>query len=363
MMSATYQAVQGQSVWTGESLENDPTWRVQITEEQQAELKASLALVKKKGLGLRDLSRESFPLGVTTQALAQQIVDSVKHGRGFIVLRGFPVQGQSDDDIRLMYLGLSQYLGTCISQDPQSVLIADVKEKGIDKTPLTRAYGSKHPTRLHVDLGDVVGLLGVRQAPIGALSTIASSTAVYNEFVRQHPEWLPLACEGFHWDRFAEQKEWEEPYSPTKIPVFSFADNGQLSVRYNRSWINAGALRRDIPFTEQEQAVLDFFDATARSLALTVRVHPGDLYFANNYMVLHGRDQYEESADTPFEHRRLFLRVWFNIPQIRRFSDEAIVRFGLSSHGNIGWTSRELTEGKNLTPGHQRVRLESTEYA
>jgi hypothetical protein len=348
-----------QSAWNGADMQNDRSWELHLSDSERGELENALAAVKAQSLTLARLSRSNFPLGPATQRLATHIINALKGGHGFTVIRGFPVKGHTDDDIRLMYFGLAQHMGTCVSQDPECALVADVKEKGINKDPLTRAYGSKHPTRLHVDLADVVGLLGVRQAPTGALSLLASSTAIYNEFVKQHPEWMPTAFEGFYWDRFGEHKEWEEPTSPTKIPLFSLAD-GQLSTRYNRSWINAAAVRRNVPFNDVEQAILDFFDDTARKLSLPIKMQPGDVYFANNYTVLHGRDSYEETADAPLEHKRLFLRVWFNIPEVRSFADEATIRFGLSNHGNIGWTSRELSEGKNLVAGHQRIRLEPT---
>lgn len=346
------------SVWSGPEIQHDTSWAVEIDDSQRAELLAGLMRVKTDGLTLNEVRPSHFPAGPGLQRLAGQIRQAVTSGRGFVLVKGFPVAGHTDDDIRLMYLGFCRHLGTCVSQDVNCSMVADVKEKGLGTDKLTRAYGSKHGTRLHVDLADVVGLLGVRQANNGALSTLASSSMVYNEFVRQHPEWLEDAYEGFYWDRYGEHKEWEEPVSPRKIPLFSFSSEGHLSTRYNRNWITAASVRRKQPFTDREAAILDFFDAMARKHALPVRMRPGDVYFASNYTVLHGREAYEENDNTPPDQRRLFLRVWVNIPDIRRFADESLVRYGLTSHGNIGWTSGELAEGKHLVPGQQRLRLE-----
>ncbi len=287
----------------------------------------------------------------------------MKDGRGIALVRGFPIGDHTDEEVRMMYWGMSQHMGTCVSQDPNCALIADVKEKGLGDNTVARAYGNKHGTLCHVDLADTVGLLGVRQASQGARSTLASSLTIYNEFVKQHPEWLPAAFEGFFWDRYGEQKQWEGELSPSKVPLFSFSKEGQLSVRYNRNWITRASTRRGIPFTEEETAILDFFDQMGREHGLPVTMGPGDVYFANNYVALHGRESYEEDDQTPPDQRRLFLRVWINVPKLRTFADERLIRFGLSSHGNIGFTSQEIREGKNLIPHYQRVRVEEEAVA
>jgi hypothetical protein len=69
--------------------------------------------------------------------------------------------------------------------------------------------------------------------------------------------------------------------------------------------------------------------------------------------VLHGRAAYEEETED-FGEKRHLLRVWLNMPGFRAFADEATVRYGLSSHGNIGWTGAELLARKHLEPGHRR---------
>jgi hypothetical protein len=356
-MTTPGQTIHDATAWTGDDVRNDASWQFTMDDAQRADLRAALASVKKTGLSLPQVRREDFPIGPGLRALADGVVNQLKDGRGMALVRGFPVDNLDDEDVRLMYWGWSQYMGTCVSQDPNCALIADVKEKGLGQDKLTRAYGNKHGTRNHVDLADVVGLLGVRQAPMGALSTLASSVTIYNEFVRQHPEWLPAAYEGFYWDRYGEQKQWEQPTSPSKVPLFSIA-RGQLSTRYNRNWITAASVRRGVPFTDQEAAMLDFFDEMGRKHGLALKMSPGDVYFANNYVVLHGRESYEETDNTPLDQKRLFLRVWFNVDGIRAFADESLVRFGLTSHGNVGFTSSEVLHGRNLIPNYQRMRVE-----
>ena len=90
---------------------------------------------------------------------------------------------------------------------------------------------------------------------------------------------------------------------------------------------------------------------------LSVRMGAGDVYFANNFTVLHGREAYEEEPDWQVAERRLFLRLWLNIPQFRPFADEAAMRFSVIGHGNLGWTAQELAAGCHLRPDSKRRYL------
>ena len=354
-MTLKRQPVRDASAWTPADLERDRSWDVTLDKDEQQELRQGLAALKARNAEIGRMQAGDFPVGRRLKALAEKIGTACRDGRGFIVLRGFPIDGLSADDIRLAYWGLSLQLGTCVSQDKHAALVADVMDKGQVKTPLTRAYGSKKESKLHVDLADIVGLLCVRQAVSAPPSVLASSMTVYNAFLAEHPEWLDRFERGFRWDRFGEQAAWESPMTDP-IPVFSEAE-GQVSCRYNRSWITGAATRMNRPFDAAEEAALDFFDATARAQSIEIKLLPGDVYFASNYTILHGKAAHEDVPDAP-DLKRLLLRVWLNVPGFRAFSDEGAVRWGLTRHGNIGWTGAELVAGKNESAGHERVLCE-----
>ncbi len=345
------QPVTDASAWGPADLERDRSWDVELGAEHREELERGLKAVRQKGLDVARMTAQDFPTGPALRQLATRMVQDCRDGRGFIVIRGFPVQDHSADDVRLMYWGLAQQLGTCVSQDKHAALVADVIDRGQKKEPLTRAYGSKKESKLHVDLSDIVGLLCVRQALSSPPSVLGSSMAVYNAFVEEHPEWLERLYEGYPWDRFGEQASWEQP-TTARIPIFSHAD-GQVSCRYNRNWITGAAVRMERPFSDDETAMFDFFDAAARKNSISLQLRPGDMYFASNYTVLHGKAAHEDEPDVE-DVKRLLLRVWINVPGFRRFSDEPTVRYGLTGHGNIGWTGDELLGGHNLKPGHTR---------
>ena len=347
----------GPSVWTGADLAADDRWRIALGEAEQAALLAGLAAVQGRGLHLPQVEAADFPLDAALQALVSRIRHDLRDGRGFVLLSGFPVEGRSLDEIRLMYWGLSQHLGTCISQDPRAALVADVMDRGQGRKKLTRGYGSKRFTPLHVDLGDVVGLLCIRQAEGGAPSLLASSGAVYNAFLREHPELVPQLLEGFAWDRFGEQSAWEPPVSPERIPVFSWSGE-QLSCRYNRNWMISAFLREGRTLSNSETLLFDFFDKAANDLRLEIPLGPGEVYFANNYTVLHGRLEYAEDDAMAYFDKRHLLRIWIQIEGLRDVADRR-VRYGIGTHGHIGWTASELLARKHLDPQSRREILRS----
>jgi hypothetical protein len=347
--------VRDATAWTGAQLQDDPSWRVAIGEREREAMLAGLKVLQSKGLWFHQMEAADFPLDESLKALVARIKHDVKDGRGFLLLDGFPIKGLTIDEIRLIYWGLALQLGTCVSQDGRAALVADVWDRGQKKTPLTRAYGSKRESKLHVDLSDVVGLLCVRQAKGGAPTTLASSMTVYNAFLKEHPDLVPMLYEGFHWDRFSEHAPWDQPMSTTRIPVFSYA-KGQLSCRYNRSWITGAFARMEKQMSNAEQVLFDFFDQVAEENRLEIDLQPGQVYFASNYTILHGRAAYEEDTEDYGEKRHL-LRVWLNMPGFRAFADEAVMRYGLTSHGNIGWTGAELLARKHLQPGNKRQFL------
>ena len=358
MLEIPTQQITDSSCWSGDEMARDPSWDQSITADERKELETGLAAVKARGSVLSSLSRSDFPIGPALKALASEIVSALRDGRGFIVLRGFPVTGFSDEDIRLMFLGFGQHLGTPVSQDATCALVADVRERHVSHTPGERHYGGKAHARLHVDLTDVVGLLGVRQARDGPLSMLGSVATIFNTILAEHPEWLPRLFRGFYWDRMGEQAPWELPYNPNPVPLFSFAD-GRLSARYNRGWLKIGADRKGMPLTSEEQEMLDFVDTVGAANAMTFEMQPGDVYFANNYAVFHGRQAYAEEPDWDAASKRLFLRLWLNLRDFRPFQDETAMRFGVISHGNLGWTSRELAACKHLDPLARRIYIEA----
>lgn len=350
-MTIQMKPINDASVWTGDDLAQNRTWEYTLTPSQLADLDSALQQVNSQGLSLVEISRENFPLPTLSDALHRMLVE-IRDGRGFTLLRGIPTEAYSLEDMEKLYWGLCTHLGTGVTQNSEAGLIHHVTDGKLRPQQGTRGVGNPGPVGLHVDLSDCVGLFCVRQAPDDPPSLIASSITVYNEILRQHPEWLPRLYEGFIWTRRSEQAAGETPVSNYNVPAFSEA-GGKVTCRFNSSWILKGLEEVGQSLTDEEAAIFDFIKETAFANSFAFPLHKGDIAFCNNYTVLHGR-----AGHAPIENeaqKRLLLRVWLDLPQVRPFADEGRIRYGVIRHGKLGWTAADLRAGNHNTPHRRRA--------
>ena len=105
-------------------------------------------------------------------------------GRGFLVLRGLPVERYSDDDVGLIFWGMGRYMGAPLYQNPQGDLLGHVYDHGRTYGNIdVRGYETNAYLPYHTDAGDMVGLLCLRRGLEGGLSSIVSSVTVHNEIL------------------------------------------------------------------------------------------------------------------------------------------------------------------------------------
>lgn len=351
MVNETDEPVVGLAAWRGAELERDRSWEYRLDNAQRAELRGAAAAALAEGLGVADIDAARFPLPSLAPVLSG-IAAEVRDGRGFALLRGFPVEDEALDDLEIMYWGFCAHLGTGLTQNGDAGPIHYVTEGRLRPSQGTRGVGFPREAPLHIDPTDIVSLLCVRQAPDDPPSRVASSLNVYNALLAKRPEWIGLANRGFPWDRMEEHGPGEAPSSEYRVPLFSRA-GGTVSAQYNRHWISAAAERAGREFSAAETALFDFIDETARADCLEFPFRAGDVQFCNNYTVFHGRAGHKSEPDS--ERRRLLMRIWLDAPDFRRFSDEAIVRRGNGRHGQLGWTPSEVRAGLNRRPRPRRA--------
>ncbi|HEX2441574.1 MAG TPA: TauD/TfdA family dioxygenase [Methylomirabilota bacterium] len=312
MSSIRMTPITGPKAWRGADLATDPSWIVTFTAAELAEIDRARAAARASGRALGEVTREHFPLGALTARLAD-VLREIHHGRGFVVLRGLPVERYSDDDVGLILWGLGRHLGSPLYQNPQGDLLGHVYDHGRTYGNIdVRGYETNAYLPYHTDAGDMVGLLCLRRSLEGGLSSIVSSVTVHNEILAAHPEYLGLLYNGFYYIR-REAALTERGISDRPIPVFGYAD-GMVSCRYIRNQINAGAVKREVPLTTFEKAALDFLDEQTRrpDLRLDMDLHLGDIQLINNYTILHSRTGFKD-GELPHQKRHM-LRLWLKFP-------------------------------------------------
>lgn len=303
----------GPCAWRGADLIDDSTWIHVLSESAIDEIDAALETVKARGLSFPSFTRSDFPLTGLQADLARHARE-LEDGRGFLLLRGLPVWRYTDDEIRIVQYGIGLHLGEPVRQNPRGDLLGEVMAVGDPLDKRTRVYETNLYLPYHSDPSDMVGLLCIRKAVRGGLSSLVSVASIYNEIVEHHPEFLGLYYRPIHFAHLCEPQ-------PSLSPIFSY-HRGKLSCRYLRQYTELGHEIMGLPLSRVEIAALDLFDSLTHraDLRLDMMLEPGDLQFANNYAVLHSRTAFEDHADPAL--RRRMLRLWVKMPNARVLAPE-----------------------------------------
>lgn len=303
------------SAWFGRDLANDPSWLVHLDEQDLGEIGAAVRAVHAQGLSLGQVGRGSFRLPHLAPKLARWL-EEIRTGRGFVVVRGLNATDYSDDDVGLIFWGIGSYLGMPVRQNPQGDLLGHVYDHGRRYGDIdVRGYETNAHLPFHSDSCDLVGLLYLRRAKSGGLSSIVSSVTLHNEILRQHPEYLPPLYRGFHYIK-REAALTDDPVTHYRLPVFGATD-GQVSARLIRNQINAASEKTGKPLEPLEKASLDFLDSLAYDPAihLDMDLQIGDMQLCNNYTVLHSRTGFEDYPEP--ERPRHMICFWLTFRERR----------------------------------------------
>jgi hypothetical protein len=290
---------------------------------------------RRKGLPFERLSPASFPLPAFGKAL-EEILAELLEGRGFILLRGLPVEGMTREEQAIAYLGMGSWLGAFRSQNAKGHLLGHVKDLGLDiSDPRVRYYQTNRKLEYHTDSVDIVGLLCLKAAKAGGESYLASSMTVYNEVLARRPDLVPALFEPFATDRRGEVPEGMQPWFD--IPIYHW-HAGRLSCIYVRQYIESA--QRLFPqarrLSPAQREAMDLIDSLCNDpfIHLSMDFRPGDIQLLHNHQILHSRGDFENWPE-PERHRHL-LRLWMAPPEARPLPDVFAPRYGSVTPGARG---------------------------
>ncbi|MCB1994390.1 MAG: TauD/TfdA family dioxygenase [Burkholderiaceae bacterium] len=303
----------GPAVWQASDFTHDQRWVHHLDADEIALFDRALAALQARGLRFPDFARDDFPLHAMAPRIAQW-ADELENGRGFLLLRGLPVGRYDDEATRCLYYGLGLHMGTPVRQNPRGDLLGEVMAVGDVNDKRTRVYETNLYLPYHSDPSDVVGLLCLRRAREGGLSSLVSVAAIYNRILAEHRQYLGLYFRPLYFAHLCEPQ-------PSLSPIFSL-HQGKLSCRYLRQYIELGHEILGWPLSRVEVEALDLFDQLMHdpAMRLDMMLEPGDLQFANNYAVLHSRTAFVD-AEEPALRRRM-LRLWIKMPNARALAPE-----------------------------------------
>lgn len=301
---------QDPAAWYGPDMARRTDWIVKLDEADCAELQAAVDYAQARGVRLIEVTEADFPLptlGPRLHALRREIL----HGRGFALLRGWPSQAKTMRENAYAFCGVGAYLGEALSQNAKGHVLGHVANLGMDYSdPSTRGYQTRETLHFHTDGGDIVGLLCVRPSKSGGLSRLCSSTTVWNELVRRHPEQALTATEPFYFSRAGEIRQGQARYF--RSPLFQPCSGRMVAVLI-QSFIQKAQAFEEVPrLTEKQQQVLDAVQALADdpAIRLDMDFRPGDMQFLCNHFIFHSRTAYQDWPEV--ERRRHLLRLWLS---------------------------------------------------
>jgi hypothetical protein len=330
--------IDGAAAWYGPELAARGGWIEALSAAELDELAAAakpwLARVERDAHALNDLAPAGFALPTLAQHLAR-VTQELLHGRGFVVLRGLPVERWGSRLSAVAFYGLGVHIGRPRTQNAQGHLLGHVRDLGLrSDDPSVRIYQTHERQTFHTDSADVVGLLCLQTAKQGGLSALVSSVTLYNEMRERRPDLARRLFAPFATDRRGEVPPGGKPYFA--IPVFNW-HAGELCAIYQRQYIDSAQRFADAPrLTAEDVEALDLLDALTNdpALHLTMALDRGDMQFVHNHTLLHDRTAFEDYPEPA--RRRHLLRLWLAPPGARPLPEVFAQRYGSVTPGRRG---------------------------
>ncbi len=312
------QPITGPSAWIGADIKKrEAEWSYRLSATEVSEIEAAMREVRARGLDLAAITRAHFPLP-TLGPVLDRLRGDVVNGRGFVLLRGMPVEDRPIEEAATVYWGVGSYFGSPRSQNHKGHLLGHVYDLGQGlsaENPTIRAYATAEGQRFHIDRADLVALLCLRRAKSGGASAIVSSMTLHNVIAARRPDLLERLYQPFPTDRRGEVPEGKGPWY--EAPVFNpYA--GNVSVLYSRMHIGSSQRHPDAPrLARVDFEALDLLQELANDpeLRLDMNFMPGDVQILHNHTILHARSAYEDWPEV--ERKRHLLRLWLCPPDAR----------------------------------------------
>ena len=326
----------GPAVWRGPDMAARRDWVETFSAEDIAEIEAAIRPLAQADIAadIANIRAADFPLPTLGPRLAR-IRHDVLHGRGFVLLRGLPVQRWSRRESATAFFGLGTYFGHAVSQNAKGHVLGHVQDLGLHADdPNVRIYQTHERQTFHTDSADIVGLMCLHTAKAGGDSALVSSNTLWNELRERAPELAARLLEPIATDRRGEVPAGEKPYFT--IPVFNWFD-GHMSAIYQRQYIASAQRFADAPrLTPAHLAALDLLDQLANdpTLHFLMTLEPGDMQLVHNHTLLHDRTAFTDWPE-PTRKRHL-LRLWLAPPDARALPPVFAQRYGSVQPGARG---------------------------
>ena len=240
---------------------------------------------------------------INLQSLVDECCTALFKGRGFILIRGIPIERWSIARAKLFMAIFGSQFGHLGVQNPQNDIIGEVCNHPEANINYARNYLTNREFRPHCDGADLLGLLTIRPAAQGGQSRLTSSVSVFNALRSESPHLIHRLFEPVLLDLRNEQA----PGTPPVVWITPCAHHeGQLKTVYLSDYFRSADRHPGVTIDPEAKILFDLYDrlATHPDLELRFTLEAGDLLIINNHVILHARDAF---VDVPHA-KRLLLR-------------------------------------------------------
>lgn len=299
--------VSGPTVWVGGDFPSKDQLVYDLTEAHRQALREVLDRTRERPrdeLELEDCRHPAFEDDFAA------VYSEVMHGRGLVVVRGFPVDGPIED-VERMYWAFCSHFGRLVSNNSFGHRMVRVRQEVLaDGVQPARGTKSAAELAMHNDAADILSLLWVTQAAQGGQSQFASGPAAHNTILETRPDLLPILYRGFPHHRRSEQPDDQPDVTPYDVPIFS-ESQGKICINFTYSSIFPALHALGRSLTENETEALDLLREVLVRQQVDIYMEPGEIAIANNFAMCHSRSEF---VDGPVpETRRLVLRAWMEV--------------------------------------------------
>ncbi len=314
-------AISGAGAWKRADFRGPEDWTYRFSSQTVEEMNAAIHAFRRKGIGLDALTPADFPLP-SFDADAVRLREELLDGRGFVLLRGLPIERHSDEEATLLYWGLGTHLGSPLPQNVRKDRVYHVRDEGYN---IERDYGTvgvrfsktTEGVSFHTDSApalmgstpDAIGLLALQVAKSGGESKLVSACTLHNILREERPDCLARLYRTYHFDRRAEIRPGEP--QTLKAPIFTYED--ALVIRYFRFYIPKGHDLAGAPLAAEDIEAMDYLESiTGREeLQVCFDMQRGDIQLVSNNFVLHSRTPFEDHPEP--ERKRHLVRLWLKL--------------------------------------------------
>ncbi|KAI0470997.1 Clavaminate synthase-like protein [Xylariaceae sp. FL0804] len=354
----------GPQPWKAEDIRRDTSWIQRLTPEEVEGFRTALAHARTLGKPLLKMEQADYPLPDASRLALERAVATTQGRWGLCLVKGFPTDEWSEEEMRVAYWGMGLYMGVGRTQNKASQIISDVRDTGVGyKVKGGRGYNTNAGLDFHQDSCDVVTLLCRRTAKSGGTSMVMSSMALRDRVAELRPDLLPVLEENSWFHSFQDTQDASQP-PYYRCPIFGGNGNGNgdedggrgrgqppFCARTNRK--NTAAAQRDFPevprLTARQSEALDLLDAVMPSpeFCYAMDLERGDLQLLNSYVTLHSRTPFEDHAGgRDPDRKRHLMRLWLAVPSSQPLPPEWAEYYGDARAGAV----RGGLRGSAMTP-------------